>query len=634
MTRWIILLVIAFLALPLIVFRGRTLKRYLAFEAASYAFLALVWWVARPGDPRLALVACAVSKLAAFSVALAGGREVVWSPNRAALIAAIVFAFVIPTQMRTPIDGDEPFYLLMTESLVKDHDLDLANQYADLAHSATGRTDLKPQVGDTRGPRGEEYSRLEPFLPLLLIPGYVVAGLPGALLTMALFGVLLVRSTMRLFEEQGIESATTRALFPLFAFAPPVIFYAARIWPEVPGAFCFVEAVRGVRDRRPQRWVPALIVLSLLKLRFALVAIVLVLLVIWRNRRRLSPRRVAVGLAIVILPLLVGFLITGSALSGHTARELLPAPVAQYARGLFGILLDGWGGLLFQAPVYLLGVFALTRWRSMPDAFRLGSIAAVPYIVSLLPRAEWHGGWSPPLRYIVVFMPLLILGAAALWQKVRCGGYVALAAIWSVGLTIHGLAFPWRLFHIESGENPVGEWLSTIYHSDFSRLFPSFIRLNHAAIVASVAFTIVFILFALRRVPFPQAFYAPAAALLVAAAFVTGRAPADRIEFEDAHVIHNGGELSPELYTVARFLYRSGWIIGPGESVSFLARGGPSTVAYACAVPTTIALAGRTYVVPATGRRFGMVLVEIPHDGRVTIRCVSGRLMLDWMQHD
>jgi hypothetical protein len=634
MTSAIVLLVVAFFALPLVVFRGRTLRRYLAFEVATYAFAAIVWWVARPPDPYLALIACAVLKLAAFSVGLAGGREVVWSANRAALIAAIVFAFVIPTQIRTPIDGDEPFYLLMTESLVKDHDLDLANQYADLAHSATGRTNLKPQIGDTSGPRGEQYSRLEPFLSLLLVPGYAAARLPGALLTMALFAVLLVRSTIRLFEDEGIESATVRALFPLLAFAPPIVFYAARIWPEVPGAFFFVEALRGVRNRRPQRWVPALIGLSLLKVRFVLIAIAPVVAVLWRHRSTLSRRRIGIALAILALPMIVGFVITGSILSGHAASELLPSPIAQYVRGLFGLLLDGWGGIVFQAPIYLLGVFALVRWRDMPDSFRLGSLAAVPYLFSLLPRSEWHGGWSPPLRYIVVFMPLLLLGAAALWQRVRCGGGVAVAALWSIGLTIHGLAFPWRLFHIENGENPAGEWLSTLYHTDFSRLFPSFVRLNGAAIVASVAFSVLFLIFALRRVPFPQALYAPLVALGIAAAFAAGRSPADRIEFEDAHVVHSGGELAPKLYTVARFLYRSGWIINKGEAVSFLARRGGSTVAYACAVPTTIALAGRTYTLRPTGNRFGTARVDVPRDGRVSLRCLAGRVALDWMQHD
>src|SRR5437762_10489245 len=224
----IALLVAGFFAIALVAFHGRTLRRYLAFEIVGYAFAFVVWRLVKPDDAYFAIIASAVLKLAAFSTVLARGENVKFSATRAAVIAAIVYAFVIPTQMRTPIDGDEPFYLLVTESLVHDHDLDLRNQYATLEKSATGRTDLIPQPGDPVGRHGEQYSRHEPFLPLLLIPGYAIAKLAGALATIALFGVLLVRSTIRLMEDEGVEARVIRAMFPLFAFAPPIIFYAAR----------------------------------------------------------------------------------------------------------------------------------------------------------------------------------------------------------------------------------------------------------------------------------------------------------------------------------------------------------------------------------------------------------------------
>jgi hypothetical protein len=210
----------------------------------------------------------------------------------------------------------------------------------------------------------------------------------------------------------------------------------------------------------------------------------------------------------------------------------------------------------------------------------------------------------------------------------------ALAALWTTGLTIHGLVFPWRLFHIENGENPAGEWLSSHYASDFSRLFPSFIRTNEAAIVASIALLLALALFATRRELFPQAFFPPLVALLLTAAFVAGRSPGRRIEFEDAHVVHSGGELTPQLYTVARFMYRSGWMVRPGDSLSFLARGGASKLVYACAVPSTITLGGRQYTLAPTGNRFGSAEVDLPRDGRVTLACVSGMIDLDRMDHD
>ena len=57
----------------------------------------------------------------------------------------------------------------------------------------------------------------------------------------------------------------------------------------------------------------------------------------------------------------------------------------------------------------------------MPDGFRLGMSASLLYILYLIPRSEWHGGWSPPLRYIVVLMPILALGAAVMWERVGAG---------------------------------------------------------------------------------------------------------------------------------------------------------------------------------------------------------------------
>ena len=267
-------LAVVSVAAALLLLRGRALWRWAACEAAAWLLFALLIALARPlgitVEPRLAVYTFGVLKLAMLFAFVAFAGDVRWSATRAAVVALLVYILVIFAMLPFPIDGDEPFYLLMTESMVKDHDLNLANQYRDLAHSATHRLDLTPQFGDRTGPHGESYSRLEPFLALLMVPGFALAGLSGALLTIALFGALLVRSTIRLFEDEGISDATARQLFPLIAFGPPIVFYATRIWPEVPAAWCFVEAVRGVRQRRAVRWGAALLGLVLLKVRFGL----------------------------------------------------------------------------------------------------------------------------------------------------------------------------------------------------------------------------------------------------------------------------------------------------------------------------------------------------------------------------
>lgn len=624
--------------LSLLLLRGRAIAQWLLAELAFDA-AAFVLWQQRPEvDPYLAVVSFAVVKLAALFIVIASAndRSLKWSADRAALAAAVVYLLLVPAMTRTPIDGDEPYYLLITESLIHDHDLDLRNQYAHPELSKSGR-ELGPQLGDPVGPRGEQYSRHEPFLALLLIPGYLLAGLHGAMATIALFAALLVRSTLLLLDDERLSARTQRMLFPLFAFGPPVVFYAARIWPEIPAAYFFVEALRGVRDRRAQRWAPACVLMSLLKLRFVLVAAPLVVLALARDRRKVwrgSGGRRSVGItlavlaAVVAVPMAIVWLVSGNPLNVHELWELKPESPSRYGIGLFGLLLDGASGMLVQAPLLLCGVFAIRRWRSMPDVFRLGFIAALPYLVYLVPRSEWHGGWAPPLRYVVVFVSLLVLGAALMVERWHAAPVLPVVTLWSAMLVAHGVARPWELFHIGNGENWIGETLSRAMQSDVSRLFPSFIRLNTAAFIACAVFALLFIL--RPRITTPLV-----AALCVAALSLGAReaaAPARVVEFEDAHVVHEGGELYPRLYTVARFLYRGGWIVNRGDTLTFLARGGRARIEYESEAGASIELAGQAIELPPTGRTYGSVDVAIPSSGRVTLRGLSGRVNLDRMQ--
>jgi hypothetical protein len=635
------LFIAAALAMPLLVLRARALRRCLGTQLGAAIAFAILWAYGRvlhiDVDPYLALVTFGAIILAIPLAFLTFADEVRWSANRAFLIAAIGYAVMIPLQLRTPIDGDEPYYLMMTESLVRDHDLDLTNQYRDIAHSDTGRPDLTPQPGDPRGAHGEQYSRHEPFLPILMMPGYALGGLPGALAVIALFGALLARSTVRFLEDEGIDDATTRALFPLIAFGPPIVFYATRIWPEVPAAFCFLEALRGVRQRRPARWITAIFALVLLKIRFGLIAIVLL------ARALRTQRQVVIAGAVVAVPLLIAWLITGNPMNTHSWQELMPGGPMSYFRGLFGLVLDGADGLLFQAPLYVLAVIALARWRAMPEGFHLGISTSLLYILYLVPRSEWHGGWSPPLRYIVVLMPVLALGAAALWEKAGAGTR-ALIAGWTLMLIVHGAVFPWRLFHLATGENFIGETLSERWHSDFSRLMPSFIRPNLAETVASmllIAVILVVVILSRRRTvegpPSNLRFigFAPLLfAALLLAAFTYGLRPADCIEFEDAHVIHAGGELFPAEWTVSRFLYQGGWVLHAGDSLSFLAQPGPSTLRYQSRSGATIEIGGHAFVLPPSGAIYGYTTISTGSGGRAQLRCLDGSVNLDWMQHD
>jgi hypothetical protein len=624
----------ALIALPFITFRGALLRNYLAADLAGWIAAWLLWRHELTAEPWVFCTAVAVCKLSIFSVALARGSEVRWSAARAAAVAGLIYFAAIPAMLRTPIDGDEPYYLLITESIVQDFDLDLANQYRHIDRTASGRRDLGPQFGDPVGPEGERYSRHEPFLSLLLVPGYLIGGLHGAVATICIFGMLLVRSTVRWMEDEGIEDRIVRAVFPFFALGPPVLFYAGRLWPEVPAAFFFVEALRGIGEHRTKRWLPALAGLVLLKLRFVLVAGGVVAVLMLRQKR--ISRRAVLALLVAAVPLGVMWLVSGSPTSVHSWREILPAPGERYLRGLFGVLADGMGGLAFQAPFYLSGLFALVRWKSTTAGFRNGMLAAAIYVFYLLPRPEWYGGWAPPLRYLVFLMPVLALGAAAVWDRLSRGA-LAVIALWTAGLVIHGLPHPWRLFHIADGQNVLGEALSKIYHADFGRIFPSFIRPNGAEWigVAVVVFLVVIGLHRLPRRLGAAAELIPVAVFSIAigAGFVHALRPAERVEFEDAHVVQDGGHLHPELYAMMRWAHRGGWVLEEGDSMTFLAEAGRWQLEYIAGIPAVIEIGGTRYDLPADGV-YRSAFVTVPVTGHVTLRCVRGAVNLDRMVHD
>ncbi|MCM2315223.1 MAG: hypothetical protein NDJ92_08735 [Thermoanaerobaculia bacterium] len=625
---------------PLAIVRGELRRRFAMLDAGVSA-LALALWLLLPRlsvslEPDVALAVFMVAKLVALSLFLAGNHEseeLAWAPWKGALVAGAVYVALVPFVLRAPVDGDEPFYLLVTESIVRDGDVDLRNQFTSLERSATRRTDLVPQFGDPVGPAGEKYSRHEPLLSFLLVPGYLAGGLHGAVATIALFAALAVASMLLLLEEEGVSRRTILVVFPLLAFGPPLLAYATRIWPEAPAALLFSEALRAARQGRRSRAGIAIVLLALLKLRFAIVSVALV--VGWMLLYRESRKKALVVFALLAIPAAAVLALYPQILA---LRMFDPEDVftaRNYLQGTAGMLVDGQAGLLFQAPLWLLGLVAALRWRDLGASAKLGLIAAAPYLLLLFPRSEWHGGWSPPLRYVVVFLPLFALLAAHAIERITSRGAVIVAAIWSAGLTIHGLAFPTGLFQIATGESVWGRWISSASGADASRLVPSTIRPNVAAAVAIVVLAALVAWSLARRSR--TAAWRPSSALVAAVlaivlttGFAVARRPGERVELEDAHVRHDGGSLYPEEWTVARFRFRGGWSFGEGASASFLFAGGRSTLWYSAQAPATIEIGGRRVELAPTGASFSPVAIDLPRTpGRYTLRCVKGDPVVD-----
>lgn len=353
------------------------------------------------------------------------------------LLTLAVYLVLVPWMTRAwARSGDEPHYLLAAHSLAVDGDLDLANNYAQGDYRAFyGEYYLNPHV--LLRLDGQQVLTHNLGLSLLIAPAYALGGLKGVLYFLAGVGALLAANVYLLGRALTGSCLAGLVGWAAVAFTPPVVWYAFLVYPEIVGALGVVVAVRCLLARQTSGAFTAwgavafgvsLGVLPWLSTRFLpLYAMLLAwaALEAWQAgpaRRRTWATAGAVAVAGLLGYMAFSYSLYGSA--SPTASYAGPIPLAvertfawlRVARGLVGWLLDNQRGVLVTAPIYiaaLWGLGLLLRQRPAAGLGLLGLFGAV-----LVPVAVWGGfwtGWEYSARFLVVALPLLGAGLAALW---------------------------------------------------------------------------------------------------------------------------------------------------------------------------------------------------------------------------
>jgi hypothetical protein len=367
---------------------------------------------------------------------------------------AIVFLFVwgLTTHGKYSVTGDEPHYLMVAESLVADHDLDLANNYADGDGRRFGRPDLMIEGHARRTPNGELQSVRDIGLPLLLLGPYLIATrvaplLPPGLLPQfrmdaGLFAYSLLGLTMAALAASAAvlvfgaarRAASTRVAFMsgvTMALAPPVVSLSFLIFPEIPAMLVTAFAL-WVATRRSEelRWrdlilfALALGMLPWLHRKYAPYGLALVLVTGWAHRASLmefSRQRLVILGALYVMPQLLLLAFTWSVwgtFGGALMLERAPFSLAAFRSGIVGLLVDREHGLLIWAPVYAMvpTAWLLTRRDSWP--------LVLPTLILFVMSAshdQWWGGWCPAGRYLVPLAPIAayVVARAAHYPSIR-----------------------------------------------------------------------------------------------------------------------------------------------------------------------------------------------------------------------
>ena len=343
----------------------------------------------------------------------------------AGVLAMAVFSVAAWQVSPSVPGGDEPHYLIITQSLLKDGDLRIENNHRNGDYRAFYSGELPKPDYRRRGRNGEIYSIHAPGLPVLVAPAFALAGYAGVVV----FLILLAASGSALaWHLARTVSGSTEAAWVAWAattLSVSAIFHSFTVYPDGPGAVLALTGVwallRAERESRTgaERLAPwwlhgtALAMLPWIHTRFALIAGSLGALVLLR----LSTTRNAAGKAVAFLTVpavsalcWVGFFI---AIYGT------PDPSAPYANeegsasfipgGLAGLFFDQRFGVFAYAPVLMTAVAGLVVMARRRDSRRLGFellFVVVPYLLEVTHFAMWWGGTSAPGRFATCRAPM------------------------------------------------------------------------------------------------------------------------------------------------------------------------------------------------------------------------------------
>ncbi|MGH3675253.1 MAG: hypothetical protein ACRDU5_05855 [Mycobacterium sp.] len=352
-----------------------------------------------------------------------------WAMVGVALVGFVAAALGIGVSAtpNEPVAVDESQYLMTSQSLWRDGDLDISNQFAE--QSWREFTPVGPPIETVMQPGGRQVSPHDPLLPIVLAAPVGLAGWVGAKLTLAALSAALAALTLWVAVRRFAVPLALAAIGSATAAASaPLAVYGQQIYPELPAALVCLLGVAALTGRRSPTSLAllacAVLALPWLSVKYVPVAAALAVL----GAVRIGARRetvwfigvLAVGSAVYAL-VHVAFWggLTVYASGDHFEQSGQLSVMGQDPNFVFrswrliDLLVDRTFGLVAWQPAWLLLIPAGGALAARGLGVPLGRVAlGVPlvagWLVASYPALTMHGYWWPG-RQVVVVLPLAVL---------------------------------------------------------------------------------------------------------------------------------------------------------------------------------------------------------------------------------
>lgn len=397
-----------------------TLVLWLPFVPGNVPPAFLIWQ--GPAEWFIWLLALAGVLAARAPKVLPSFMNPVRAPWIAAALVAVLSLLVFSGVRGVVPGGDEPHYLAATQSILKDFDLRVENNYAsgDYLDYFPGR--LEPHFLK-RSTSGEIYSIHAPGVSIVVLPLFAIAGYVGAVLTTVLIAALTAAIMWRLaFRLSASAAGAWVAIGAVFA-TTPYFLHSFTIYPEIIGSACVACGLWLLIDLADGREVAsgrliatgaALALLPWLHSRFALIAAALGLVIVVRLA---APSKIARFLAVPVVAGAAWFaffwMIWGSPSPTAPYGDDTSTSPAYIPRGVIGLVFDQQFGVLTTAPIYVMAIAGgVVLARRQPRLALELLLIAVPYTLAVASYAMWWAGSAAPARFLVAILPIAVLPIA------------------------------------------------------------------------------------------------------------------------------------------------------------------------------------------------------------------------------
>lgn len=417
-----------------------------------------------------------------------------------ATVAALVLAAAIggwsawAASPRTP-GGDEPHYLMITQSLLKDGDLDLDNNHRNRDYASFFGGELRPDLR-RRGIHGEAYSIHAPGVSVLVAPLFQFFGYTGARVMIVLLTSIGAMLIWRIGWRATDSPEAAWFAWAAVVLTPTFALHSFAVFPDGPGLLAvavgvllLVQLARGdAPGLLPVTLTgAALAALPWLHTRFALIAGVLGAAIVLRlaTSAAIERGRVSRLIAFLVVPIasaLAWFYFFKVLYGTYDPRAPYPPEQQELVwilPAILGLFFDGQFGLAAYAPAVAA---ALAGWVMKPLAtsrrllIELAAVVLVYLAAVTTVRMWWAGVPATPARFMMALLPMLAVPLAVVWTRVSVATRAMLAGLAGFGaiataviLSVDRAGLGWNT----RNEQPLWlEWVSR--NANLSRVWPGF----------------------------------------------------------------------------------------------------------------------------------------------------------------